>query len=245
MAGTRKPPDLPAKKTITQSELSDKMVTIYGPPGVGKSTLASQWGGGGGLFFNCASELDGFEVFQVPIGKWDDFREYGWAISESPEKYPCSIIDTADALGVYCSEWVREHLKIVHEGDLDYGRGWQVLKDQWSVTIAKLAAVPKHGVVLVAHSEDKEVKTRSAQYNKAQIRGVKSIRTAMLDMSDLVLYIDFAEGEDSEARVIKTKPSRYWDAKERGSNPRLPAEIIWPVDQNGWDLIKAAYEEGA
>jgi hypothetical protein len=239
------PPALPSEPTFSSSALEDMMVLLHGPAGVGKTTLASQWGGGGGFFFNCSSELQGFELYQVPVPDWETFRQYSWALSLDPDKYPVAVIDTTDALGRYCSEYVRTNLGVTHESQLDWGVGYQALRDTFSVNMAKLAAIPNLGIVMVAHDDPVKVKTRSSEYDRWQIRGVKSVREPMMDMSDLVLMIDFAEEDGGEEyRVIKTKPSRYWDAKERGLNPRLPAEIRWPVGENGWDIIKAAWDEG-
>lgn len=237
------PPALPDAPSVSGGGLADKMVVIYGPPGVGKTTLSSQWGGGGGFFFNCAGELGDFTLLQQSITSWTEFRSYSWAIAEkvaaNPEYAPCSIIDTADALGRYCSEAVRASLGIAHESEAEYGKGWSALRDAFALNISKLAALPNHGIVFVAHADEKTVKNRSSEWEKWQIRGVKSIRETMLDMADLVLFVDFGETDDS--RVIKTKPSRYWDAKERGAVTRLSPEIPWPIGENGWDIINAEW----
>jgi hypothetical protein len=239
----RQPPALPTEKTASSGTLEHKLTVIHGPQGIGKTTLASEWAGGDVFFFNTAGELGDLEVYQQAIRSWAEFREYAWSLSQNPEKFTAAAIDTGDMLGKYCAERVRSKLGIVHESDLDWGKGWSTLRDEFMTNVAKLAAIPNFGVVFVVHSDTREVKTRTASYDKWQFRGVKGIRETLLDMADLVLFLGYAE--DDDARVIHTKPSRYWDAKERGRKPRLPAEIHWPLGENGWDILKAAWEKGA
>ena len=240
----KQPPPLREVKTQTATTFEEKFVVIHGPNGVGKSTLASQWAGGEVFFFNCSGELGEFEVYQQAITDWTEFRSYAWALKENPSRFKAAAIDTGDMLGKYCSTKIRKDLGIVHESDLDWGKGWGTLRDEFQTNLAKLIWIPNVGTVVVIHSDEKEVKTRSATWNKWEFRGFKAIRETLMDMSDIVLFVDFADDDDSEKRVIKTKPSRYHDAKERGLHPRLPAEIEWPLGEDGFALLKAAWEAG-
>ena len=46
-------PALPENKTRSGSALAEKTVLLHGPPGVGKSTLASQWADGEVFWHTC------------------------------------------------------------------------------------------------------------------------------------------------------------------------------------------------
>ena len=235
---------LPTSKTSTAVGLAHKVVALYGPAGVGKTTLASQWGGGDGLFFNCAGELGDLEVFQVPISSFREAKLLALTVKEKPSAHPCSIIDTADRLGQYCSDAVRRTLGISHESDAEYGKGWTLVRDEYSLFLSKLANIPNHGLILVTHSTEETIKTRNSEYTHYSVRGQKGIKESILDIADLVLFINF-NAEDDEKRTIYTKPNRAWDAKERGATPRLPPSIDWPHGTNGFELLNDLWEKGA
>lgn len=241
-AATPSLPDLPDKPTDSGKTLQEKVVTIFGPAGVGKSTLASQWGDRP-FFFNCSGELAGLNVLQLPIGDWTEFLQLGAAVKAAPGKYTSFVIDTTDTLERFCSVKIRRKLGIAHESDAEWGKGWGELRDEFALAIAKLASIPNTGLVLITHAQEIEMKNRSGVWQKMVPSLSKSVRATCVNTADLVLYVDFKEGDDT-VRVIRTKPSQYWEAKERGTSPRLPDAIDWPFGTNGYEIIKKLWEKG-
>lgn len=229
-------PALPTEKTGGATPLEAKTVVLYGPPGVGKSTLANEFPDV--LFLDVAGELSDIEAFKMPIPDWDGFRaSCASLIAETPRSFKVVTIDTADILGAMCSDAVLGKLGVVHESDLEWGKGWAAVRKEFLLRVAKLAATPDLGVILISHSKDVEIKTRSESYHRQAPSLTGGVRDACLNMADLVLFIDFDE-DDPEERVIYTKPSKYHEAKERGTHPRLPSSIKWPIGISGYDLLK-------
>lgn len=235
-------PVLPDTKTSAQGVLEEKTVLLYGPAGIGKSTLASEWAGGDMFFFDCAGELSDLEVYRGAVLDWTNFRE--WAASYTAEmvkpdsRFQGCVIDTADMLGTFCAAWVRGRLGIAHESDAEWGKGWTLVRETFAAAVAKLAAMPG-GVILVSHSKEIEVKARNQVYDRSVPTLTGGARDACVNMADLVLFVDW--DEQGENRVIYTKPDKFHEAKERGMSPRLPAAIPWPVGMSGYDVLKAAW----
>lgn len=230
---------LPTTKSVPTGKLEGRTIVIYGPPKVGKSTLASEMGNV--LFFDTEGGLTDLEVFKVPIPDWQTFLEWCAAVAAEPSRYDAVCIDTFDMLALYCTNFTNNKLGIAHESDADWGKGWKMANQEFTRALAKLASLPELGLILIGHSKDVEIKTRNATYNKSVPSLSGQLKDTVINMADLILFCDFEDDEEGERRIIRTKPSRYWDAGERGKTPRLPDTL--PLDYTS--LRDAWYGEKA
>jgi len=147
------------------------------------------------------------------------------------------VIDTVDNLYKACSEHVKKKNNIQHESDLDWGKGWQLVADEFTRAITKLSLLP-YGLVMISHAEYVEIKTRTATITKAVPTLPKGARKAALNMADVILYAESVVTDDGEVRIMRTKPSENWEAGDRTG--RLPATL--PLEYA--DLYSAFYGEG-
>lgn len=239
--GRRQPPALPTSKTTTDRALVTSTIVLHGPPGIGKSTLASQFPDF--LFFDCAGELGGLEVFRLPVTDWDEFRLAAVALKEDQDqgdkrRFKGAVVDTADALGNYVRAASNAKLGITHESKMEYGAGWDAVKSAFTPRMAALSALPDFGVIWITHSKTTEIKTRSSAIDKwvPDLPGV--IGGPLLKNADMVLFIDW---NDDEERVIYTKPSAYHEAKERGETAMLPEQVVWPLGTDGFQVLSDAW----
>ena len=230
---------LPSEPSVPTGALADNTIVIYGPPKIGKSTLAS--GFDGALFFDTEGGLRHLQVYKVPVPDWPTFLKACRAFVES--EFQTAVIDTADKLAQYCRLYVNRKLGILHESDLEYGKGWDITQTEFARAIAALAASGK-GLILISHSSTVEIKTRNRTYNKeVPTLSPKGMRNTVLSLADIIIYIGMgeSEGEGDDVRGLFTKESLYVEAGERGENPRLPEFIPWPIGESGYDVLAKAW----
>ncbi len=232
-------PALPTEKTDGSRKLEGQTILLHGPSGIGKSTLASEFPDV--MFLECAGELDGLEVFRLPVTSWVEFRGGCAALLEDqagPKRFKGAVVDTTDALATYVRSASNTKLSIAHESQADWGAGWDAVKNEFVPRMAALSAIPDFGVIWVTHSKTVEIKTRSAAYDRwvPDLPGV--IGGPLIKNADLILFMNWNE---EEQRVIYTKPDAYHEAKERGTKPMLPEQIEWPLGTNGYQALSSAW----
>jgi hypothetical protein len=212
---------LPTAKTQPKPDLADLTVLVYGQTKIGKSTFCAQ--SEGALFLATEPGLNALDVYQVPVQSWDDLLNACAELEKGGHPFKTVIIDTIDNAYKFCTDHILKKLKVEHESDLGYGKGYAIVNNEFQRVLTKLAFRP-YGLFLVSHSKETEVETRTGKYTRTVPTLPDKARKIVLGMVDMVLYCDLEDGEDKTTRrLIRTKPSKYYEAGDRTG--RLPETL--------------------
>lgn len=216
---------LPTQKTPPKPDLADLTVLVYGATKIGKSTWCSH--ADNAIFLSTEPGLNSLEVFQVPVRSWDELLTACGEIAEGNHQFKTVILDTVDNAYRMCAEHVCRKFKVEHESDLGYGKGFALINNEFQRVLNKLAFMP-YGLYLISHSQETEIETRTGKYNKTVPTLPEKARKIVLGLVDMILYCDIetaagADGKMIARRVMRTKPSLYYEAGDRTG--RLP-EVI-------------------
>ena len=229
------------EKTIPRDNLLDYTISIHGFPKIGKSTLANQ--AGKVLFADTEGGLSALSVYKEPVSSWSNgqggFLELCRDFVNEKHDYTAMCIDTIDVLHKLCSSNVLGKQKVIHESDLEWGKGWQMVKDEFMRPLNKLAVSP-FGLILISHSRMVEIQTRIAKVTKAIPTLQSSIWTAIEAFVDIIIYFHSEETDSGEKRYLRTKPSEKWIAGDR-TKKLLYADPIEIGEGNNWKKIEEAF----
>jgi len=166
--------------------------------------------------------LGGLEVYAQNIGSWTEFREAGALLAQGDHDFRLIVIDTVDNLYQFCMDQKMQDLGITHPSELEYGKGWAAVTDEFKLRIAKLASLG-YGIWFISHAREMEVKTRiGVKTRYAPTLGGKA-RDFLIGFCDMVLYAEVIDHEDDNSqRVLRTRPTELYEA---GSRIELPDPI--------------------
>lgn len=220
-------------------------VVLYGPEGIGKSSLAAQFPNP--VFMDTEGSTKQLNVQRLPKpSSWEMIKQQAkWVRQQGPTRFGTLIIDTVDWAEMLCVESVcATHNKNGVE-DFGYGRGYIYVAEEIGRFLNLLSDVVESGihVVLTAHAQITkfEQPDEMGAYDRYQLKlGAKTgSKTAPLvkEWADMVLFINYktfsvaadAKGTKHKAqggtRTMYTTHHPAWDAKNRHG---LPDEL--PLD---------------
>jgi hypothetical protein len=231
---------LPTEKNKPKDNLIDYPIFLYGVSKIGKSTLASEIEGN--LFFNATGGLEALEVYEVKINTWEDFLNAGAEFIKGEHNFKSVTLDTIDRLHKLCVNYIVTKHGIQHPQDLDFGKGYDIVKDEFIRPLTKLA-LSNYGLIMISHVREVEIKTRTAVYTKA----IPTLQTHIWELvnalAGVVLYMTTVETPDGKKRMLRTSPSENWIAGDRTRKLLSFGDIEVLAGSGNWDRVNKIFKQ--
>lgn len=239
---------LPTKPTLEGARFSQLKWLLYGPPGIGKSTFFSKMKDGtrAPLYLQTDPGLRFLSVMKVPVTSWSQFTTVADTLVNKPSNvYSIVVLDTVDILFRMCRKFICDREGINHVSELEYGKGSDMVRDQFELQIAKLALLDQHGTGLafISHSKDVEVRGRAIRTSKIVPTMQNAAYGIIAPLCDVIGYAGFTVTKSDEAnpdgigRVVHFNPDETHDAKDRTG--MLPEKC-----ELDFDVVRQYLEDG-
>lgn len=231
---------------ITRGKLAaQQRVVIYGPEGIGKTSLAARFPGA--VFIDTEGSTRNFDVARYPDpNSWEGLLQTVRYAMEYPQNQQTLVIDTADWAEKLCVQAVCDRAQKTGIEDFGYGKGYVYLKEEFSKLLTYLDGVIAAGihVVVTAHAALRKVEQpdEMGSYDHWELKLTKFVGPMLKEWADLVLFCNYKtivvqdENKKNKAqggrRVMYTAHHPCWDAKNRHN---LPPEL--PME---WEAISPA-----
>ena len=215
-------------------------VVVYGPEGIGKSTLAAHFPRP--VFIDTEGSTRHMDVSRTDKpSSWTMLMEQVQYVRSDPGVCSTLVIDTADWAEQLCIASICADKKLSGIEDMGYGKGYVYLAEEFGRLLNLLEEIVGRGVhvVLTAHAMMRkfEQPDEMGAYDRWELKLQKKTSALVKEWSDLLLFANYKtlsvaaddKGKKFKAqggrRVVYTSHHPCWDAKNRLG---LPEEL--PLD---------------
>jgi AAA domain len=217
------------------------LTLLYGPPGIGKSTFASQ--APRPIFLPVERSVDQLDVESFPTPRtFEEFYRQVRTLNEEEHSYQTIVIDTADALEALIWARVCAEYKVDSIEKPSYGNGFTRAKTIWRGLLNQLVDMnERFNIVILCHAHIKQFAdpALSAPYDTWRIKLHEKSAEVLREMVDNILFACMdvelhkdnikdrkGKGVVNGDRIIRTSPGTGFEAKNRFNLPdHLP--LAW------------------
>ena len=213
-------------------------VVVYGPEGIGKTTLASRFPDP--LFIDTEDGTAHYDVARLDPApaSWAALLQ---AVRDVKTELPCStlVLDTADWAEGMAARHVCAEKHVGGIEDFGYGKGYTYAKEEFGKLLDALEEVLNtgHNVVVLAHAAITKFEQPDAvgNYDRWSMKTSKQVAPLLREWCDMLLFANYktvvekvGDGKNAKSkasggrRVLYTAHHPCWDAKNRFD---LPEEV--------------------
>ena len=209
-----------------------KKCVIYGPEGIGKSTLASRFPDP--VFIDTEGSTKELDVARYPAPtSWNDIITQ---VEDTAAEAPCKtlVIDTADWTESLCIEEVCHKNNVKGIESFGYGKGYVYVAEEFATLLRVCDKCIEAGinVVFTAHATMRkfEQPDEMGAYDRWEMKLTKKTAPLLMEWADMVLFCNYktdvitdqatkSKKATGGRRVMYTSHHPCWDAKNRYGLP--------------------------
>ena len=235
---------LPTKKTSGKVDVSEIRWLLYGPPKIGKTSLAA--GFPNAVFAATEKGYKALKVFKVDIKTWQGYKKFVDEILEGNHDFKTIVVDTADLLFDKCSKYTCDKLDIEHESEGEWGRGWSEVKKEF-MRVNNALFQSKYGIIFLSHTKGDKITTQVEEITKTVPTLSNQARKILLPLVDTIGLMRYKSYKvrnkkgkltgTKEKLILSFKASMEIEAGDRTGV--LPSELeleIIPSDKRTADM---------
>ena len=204
---------------------------IYGPEGIGKSTMASQ--APNPLFDDVEQGTAQLDIRRISSDSWEQLLADVKEVAINPHICKTLVIDTADRCEIFCIRYICKKYKQANLEAFNYGKGYQILSEEFARFLDALDEVIDAGinVIILAHAKmrKQELPDEAGSFDRWELKLTRQVSPLVKEWGDLVLFLNYktfvytTDNDTKKARggkrVCYATHNPCWDAKNRHGLP--------------------------
>ena len=210
-------------------------VVIYGPEGIGKSTMASQFPAPVYIDTEGSTARMDVERFDTPNTLDDVLADLDQLYKED-HGYKTLVIDTMDKLELMVNDKVCQEQNVTGIEAIGYGKGYTFASEKVNKLLGKLDALRMAkgmNIVIICHGQMRkfEQPDEMGAYDRWELKLSKKVAPMVKEWADMVLFANYktyviktetgSKKAQGGKRVMYTTHNPAWDAKNRDGLPEM------------------------
>ena len=239
---------LPENKRRDISKISKRKLWVYGAPFTGKTSFLDKCpdplslNTDGNISFVTMAVMpikDGIKTDGRLVNRtfaWQIFKDTIEELEKKQNGFKTIIIDLIDDIREYCRLYEYDKLKIAHESDSGFGKGYDMIKTEFLSTMKRFFNLPYENLVIVSHEDTSRDITKKSGQNITRIAPniQQALANKLAGMVDIVARV-VVEEDGSRTLNFKSDEVVFGGGRLKG----LKTTKI-PLD---WDAFVKVYDE--